>query len=69
VPDLFSESFTRALEEELEKVQEGEQDYRIVINKARDQLEKIFKELEGKEEEIGRELLKNLGSKDSKKVN
>ncbi|MEM1700959.1 MAG: DNA topoisomerase I [Candidatus Anstonellales archaeon] len=69
VPDLFSESFTRALEEELEKVQEGEQDYRIVINKARDQLEKIFKELEGKEEEIGRELLKNLRSKDSKKVN
>ncbi|MCS7122708.1 MAG: DNA topoisomerase I [Candidatus Micrarchaeota archaeon] len=60
VPDLFSETFTRSLEEDLEKIQENAEDYRNVIKKAKEHLINIFEELRGKEVEVGKSLAQHL---------
>lgn len=60
VPDLFSETFTRSLEEDLEKIQENAEDHRNVIKKAREHLEGIFRELIGKETEVGKYLAQHI---------
>ncbi|MCX8194566.1 MAG: DNA topoisomerase I [Candidatus Micrarchaeota archaeon] len=62
-PEILDEKLTRNLEEEMEKIQDGENEKKAIEDGKR-MLEKILSKFEGKEKDVGLDLLSGLKKKE-----
>jgi len=60
-PRILDADLTRSLEENMEKVREGEKEEEEVLAESREILVQILDDFRGKEEQIGKELISGLG--------